>query len=139
MFETRKNVSKRTCRKARRRWHLALAGLVLAGQMGSVAFASGPAATAGNFYLNGVTVENGQVYLRLQGNANFNNPDSCQNPAMVVIMPDSLYPGIQNQWYSLAITAITSNKPVYIWLVGCTQSVWAQTVPVVESMSFYGS
>ena len=94
-----------------------------------------PAAGAGSasaqpVRIEKITAEGGSIYL---WSSNFVNPDSCATSAVLVVPAGPN----QDQFLSIALTALTAQKPVTLWLSGCTPTNWYASAPVVVSISIF--
>lgn len=91
-----------------------------------VMYAASPANAAGgsgSFLVTKIIVEGDRVYIFGSG---IQNPDQCSTSNYAVIMPSAAN---VDRFLSVAMTAMTSQRRISLWFVGCVASNWDASAP----------
>ncbi len=71
-------------------------------------------------------------FIYIEPTSVFNNPDNCGESNLVFL---DLTHEASRYVYASAMTALTANKNITMWLDGCATSDWGQTYPKVVTLT----
>ncbi|WAC23439.1 hypothetical protein [Blastomonas sp. SL216] len=86
------------------------------------------AGASGSFNITRITVEGDRVYIFGTG---IQNPDQCSTANYAVILPSAAN---VDRFLSVAMTAMTSQRRISLWFVGCVASNWDASAPYAVSI-----